>query len=201
MIVLNGQRISDHRAQKGQSMVEMAILLPIIIMLVLALVEVGIVFANYIALVNAAHEGAAFASMYPELGDRTCGSLGNPSTNLNGVGCIGAFDSEIYGGGSNNITIWNEYYDRVQSDVHTVVGEQLRAGGLLNQDILAVDRPVQDPATKSGCSLGTEQLCTITVTVHYRLHTFTSEVSMPGVGRFGLPNYYQLNYTFSMAIR
>lgn len=164
-------------------MIEMALTMPLLIMLALALVEIGIVFANYIALVNAAHEGAAFASMYPELAD--------PQGNS---------DTETYGGGNNGVTIWNEYVDRVQSDVHIVVGENLRASGLLNQDTLTVDRPVSD-SYSWGCTPSATQICMITVTVHYQLHTFTSDVSLPGVGRLGLPNYYLLGYTYKMAIR
>jgi hypothetical protein len=180
----------------GQSMVEMAMTLPLLIMLVLALIEIGIVLATYIALINAAHEGATFASMYPELGDRTCGATPYPT-------CVGAFDTKLYGGSTvtTTLTIWNEYYDRVQSEVVMFVGGALREGGLLTFDQLTVDRPVLDPATKSTCSKGTEPLCTITVTVHYNLHTFSSDMSLPGVGRLGLPNYYELKYTYAMPIR
>jgi len=174
----------------------MAMTLPLLIMLVLALIEIGIVLGTYIALINAAHEGAVFASMYPELGDRTCGATPNPT-------CAGTFDTKLYGGSTvtSTVTIWYEYYDRVQSEVVMFVGGALREGGLLTFDQLTVDRPVLDPATKSGCSQGTEPLCTITVTVHYNVHTFSSDMSLPGVGRLGLPNYYQLNYSYAMPIR
>lgn len=180
----------------GQSMVELVMTLPLLIMLVLALIEIGIVLGTYIALINAAHEGATFASMYPELGDRSCGELPNPT-------CEGASDDNLYGGSTvtSTLTIWNEYYDRVQSEVVMFNGESLVQGGLLTSNQFTVTRPILDPSSKSGCTNGTEPLCTVTVTVHYNLYTFSSNITLPVVGRLGLPTYYQLSYTYAMPVR
>jgi Flp pilus assembly protein TadG len=59
------------RETSGQNIVEMAVLLPFLLFMVLALYEMAQVFTAYIALVNAAREGAVFASLNSELSDST----------------------------------------------------------------------------------------------------------------------------------
>ena len=189
-----------YRQATGQSMVEIALTLPLLILIVIVLIDFGIVFASYLSLVNATREGAVFATMYPQLANTTCGS--NPHDlgfAYSGTACTIAQDDQSYGGGggvySSTVTIWNEYTNRIKNDVFVVVGEQLKASQLADQDILYIDRPV----LRSGC--GYTAGCPITVTVHYRVHTFTSDMSLPGYGRFGLPNYYEIQYSVGMPIR
>ncbi len=171
----------------GQSVVEMALALPFLLVIVILLVEMGIAFGSYISLVNATREGAIFASMHPEL-----------SSSAN--------DNNTYG----NSTLWNEYVSRVSNEVFVVVGEPLKASGMIDQDLLTVDRPVLcsgsacPTTTSNGIDCVTSNMgpnCPITVTAHYRMHTLTSDMSFPVFGRLGLPNYYQLNYTMGMGIR
>jgi hypothetical protein len=172
------------REEKGQSIVEIAVTLPFLIVIVIALVEMGIVFASYLSLVNAAREGAVFASMYSELSDPQ-----------------GRYDNRLYGGViTGTVTISNEYTSRVFNEIFVALAEPLRASQLLDQDRLIVDRPVLAP-TSSSCPTALEAGCPITVTVHFRIHTLTSDMSLPGVGRLGLPNYYQMNYSIGMPIR
>ncbi len=174
-------RTPDHPTLSGQSMVEVAVTLPFLILIVIALIEMGIVFASYISLVNATREGAVFASMYPQLS--TAPNYGTNS--YYGTG----------GGITNTITISSEYTTRISNEILYVSGEPLRAGQLIDQDILTMTPPVVDP------TCGINQGCPITVTVSYQVHTFTSDVSLPYFGRFGLPNYYLLSYTMGMPIR
>lgn len=175
-------------------MIEVALTLPLLIMLVLALVEMGIVFASYISLANGAREGVIFAAMHPELADATCGAIPNPD-------CTGPYDDSTFGGGTR--TRWDEYTTRVRDEVVALVTDPLKAGQVVDQDTLTVDRPIVGPAPGWQCP-GSDPKnagCPITVTVHYRLHTFMTDMSLPGVGRLGLPNYYQINYTVGMPIR
>ncbi|MBU0723312.1 pilus assembly protein [Patescibacteria group bacterium] len=51
------------KKEKGQSMVEMAVLIPILFMLLIGIFEVGVVFHNYLVLSQAAKEGARSASL------------------------------------------------------------------------------------------------------------------------------------------
>jgi hypothetical protein len=157
-------------------MVELAVTLPFLIAIVIGLIEMGIAFASYLSLVNATREGAIYASMHPELVDATQ----TPTSS----------------------TTWEEYVNRVANEVLVVVGERLKAGQLLTQDILTVDRPVIGPPDAiHGCPTGMEVGCPITVTTHFQIHTLTSDISLPYFGRFGLPSYYQINYSMGMPIR
>ena len=55
------------RRERGQSLVETAVVLPILLLLVAAIVDFGRAFDAYIVLTNAAREGARFGSTNPEL--------------------------------------------------------------------------------------------------------------------------------------
>jgi Flp pilus assembly protein TadG len=53
------------QAEKGQSLVEMALTLPVLLLLTLGTVDLGLGFKTYMALTNAAREGARWVSIYP----------------------------------------------------------------------------------------------------------------------------------------
>lgn len=162
--------------QRGQSIVEVAVALPFLIAIVIGLIEMGIVFASYLSLVNATREGAIYASMHPELTDANQ----TPTSS----------------------STWHEYYDRVANEIVVVIGEPLRAGQLLNQDALTVDRPVLGPPDAAhGCPTALEAGCPITVTVYFQIQTLTSDISLPYFERFGLPNYYRMSYSMGIPIR
>jgi hypothetical protein len=174
-------------------MVEVSMALPFLITIVIALVEMGILFASYLSLVNATREGAIFASMHPELINSQCGSTPYPTCTYNS-----ANDTSPFGGtGSTNTTVWSEYNNRVSNEVFVVLGETLERGQLLNQDSLTVYRPVADPSCSAPIGVG----CMITVTASYQIHTLTSDVSLPAFGRFGLPNTYQMKYSMVIPVR
>lgn len=155
-------------------MTELAIGLPFVMLIIIAVVEMGLVFATYISMINAAREGAVFASMHPELSD------------VNGT-----YDSDVVAPGTTSV--WDEYQLRVKNEVFVVTTEQLRANQLLTEDVIDVARPVTDGSTSAGNP--------ITVTVTYSISTFTSNISLPYFGRFGLPYRYRLVYSFGMPIR
>lgn len=50
-------------SQKGQSLVEMALILPILLLLLMGIIDFGWIFANQIELQNAARDGARYASV------------------------------------------------------------------------------------------------------------------------------------------
>lgn len=50
------------KKEKGQSMVEMAVMIPLLFMLLIGIFEVGVVFHNHLVLNQAAKEGARYAS-------------------------------------------------------------------------------------------------------------------------------------------
>jgi len=53
------------RRERGQSVVELAMLLPVLMLIVLGCLDLGRVFAVRMALANGAREGARVASLYP----------------------------------------------------------------------------------------------------------------------------------------
>jgi Flp pilus assembly protein TadG len=68
------------RSQRGQSMVEMALMMTILLVILSAVIDLGRAFFVYIAIQNSAAEGALYAAMYP-----TCAHSGDPT--YNGVVC------------------------------------------------------------------------------------------------------------------
>lgn len=59
------------RSEKGQSMVEFALLLPILILILLMIIEGGLIFGGYLELQNAARDGARYASVHTDKQDQT----------------------------------------------------------------------------------------------------------------------------------
>ena len=57
------------RRERGQSLVETAIVVPILLLLLAAVIDFGRVFDAYIVLTNAAREGARFGSVNPSMSD------------------------------------------------------------------------------------------------------------------------------------
>ena len=58
-----GLRIGKHR--QGQGLVEFALLLPILVLVVFGIFEIGRAFFTLVAITNAAREGARVYTIYP----------------------------------------------------------------------------------------------------------------------------------------
>jgi hypothetical protein len=54
------------KGQKGQSMVEMALAMPLLILILAGILDLGRAYFTYVALSDAAAEGAAYAAQHPE---------------------------------------------------------------------------------------------------------------------------------------
>ncbi|MCC7163178.1 MAG: pilus assembly protein [Anaerolineae bacterium] len=57
--------------EHGQSLVEVAVIFPFLLLLLLGAIEIAQAFNAYIALINSAREGASYATLYPEVVDCT----------------------------------------------------------------------------------------------------------------------------------
>lgn len=147
------------KAEHGQGLTEMAILIPFLLILLLGAIEIAQAFVAYIGLVNAAREGAIYASLHPEL----------------------STEPDMYDSACENCTT---YVDRVKTEI-IAVG--------LDTDFMTTLAPPTAPTIGINCE--------IRVTVGYQLTTFSSGISLPLVGRFGLPPTYNLRYEFAMPIR
>lgn len=53
------------KAERGQSIVELALLLPILISILIGVIDLGRAFNAYITITNAAREGARYGSLHP----------------------------------------------------------------------------------------------------------------------------------------
>lgn len=51
------------RAERGQALVELAVALPVLLMLLLAVIEFGFMFSSYLQIQNGAREAARFATL------------------------------------------------------------------------------------------------------------------------------------------
>ncbi len=74
------KQISPKTQERGQSMVELALAFVILLMMIAGVTDLGRAFFTYMALRDAAQEGAAFGSLYPTntagIVDRVEGSAG-----------------------------------------------------------------------------------------------------------------------------
>ncbi len=55
--------------QKGQSLLEFALLLPILLVILAGILDLGRLYYAYVAVTDAAAEGAAYAAIHPEASD------------------------------------------------------------------------------------------------------------------------------------
>lgn len=84
--------IRSRRAEKGAALVEMALILPLLVMLLLGITTAGIAYGQANALQTAAREGTRFAATYPDVSS-------NLSTVLNVTkrAAVGALDDTVPG--------------------------------------------------------------------------------------------------------
>jgi len=57
--------MGSDRGERGQGLVELSLLLPILLVVAMGAVDLGRVYFAYVAVVNAAREGAFYASLNP----------------------------------------------------------------------------------------------------------------------------------------
>ena len=58
------------RREKGQSLLEFALILPVLLIVLAGVLDLGRLYYSYIAVTDAAAEGATYAAMYPEVSAR-----------------------------------------------------------------------------------------------------------------------------------
>lgn len=127
------------KRQEGSAVVETSFAALVLILLLIAIFEFGMVFSTYAATLNASRAGATYASMHPDPSDPA----------------------------------YMRYAD--------IVRNEMRAAHL-NMNNVEVLTPETPEGLGAGHPLG--------VTVMYRLQTFSSGISLPVFGRFGLPRHY-----------
>ena len=94
-------RIGKNRgAEKGQSIVETALVLPVLLLLIVIVVDAARAFDAYIVLTNAAREGARFASLEPapdgsQIRALVVDDVVNSGTNITNMADFSAADVEL----------------------------------------------------------------------------------------------------------
>lgn len=79
--------INGKEKEHGQSLVEMAFILPILVLVLAASVDLGRAFYAYVSMTNAAREGARFGAGYPPYkSDYTSGIQTRTQTELSSYG-------------------------------------------------------------------------------------------------------------------
>ena len=70
------------RSERGASLIETALVLPLLLLLVGGIVDFGFAFNNYITITNAAREGARYASRFPNDADGILNAAKQEATNF-----------------------------------------------------------------------------------------------------------------------
>jgi Flp pilus assembly protein TadG len=89
-------RIKKLDRSQGQSMIEMAVLLPLLLVLIIGAIEFGRLFFTQVVITNAAREGAYYLATHPS--DYDSGTGNAPNTTI-------AAEMEASNSGIDNITV------------------------------------------------------------------------------------------------
>src|SRR3972149_4234930 len=76
------------RAARGQSLVEFALVIPILLILVFGIIDFGMGLRSYISLTNATREGARFAAVGNPAGAYPADCTGSTTTSVVGRFCV-----------------------------------------------------------------------------------------------------------------
>jgi hypothetical protein len=110
------------RSDRGASLIETALVLPLLLLLVGGIVDFGFAFNNYITITNAAREGARYASRFPNDADGILNAAKQEATNFGVI----LTDDEITispdppGGAGTTITV------TIEHDYETLLGGIIR---------------------------------------------------------------------------
>lgn len=124
------QALNLRAARSAQSMVEFALVAPLLVAIVLGMIELGIVFSAYVGLTNSAREAARAASVY-RYADATPLSTDPVAVNTVDAGRLVAFTSSL----SETLN------PLIASQPLTVTIAYLPAPGAVYQQPTGVERP------------------------------------------------------------
>ena len=126
----------QERTEKGQSLVEFAVSLVLLLLLLVGIVDISRAVYTYLALRDAAEEGAIFGSMYPDQTDVLRTRVIESSSLVNGMGLSSDENVDIvvtfnnYGNPipcvGSLIEVWVEYpsFELTMPFIGAVVGKQ-----------------------------------------------------------------------------
>lgn len=115
------------RTEGGQTLVEMAIVLPVLLLVLFAIIHIGIVFHNYLALTDAVRVGARKGAVSRELPDPTGATIAAVENAATDLGADLDVDVDTPGGWTpgSDVTVTATYpYDI------NIIGWVIAAGSL-----------------------------------------------------------------------
>jgi hypothetical protein len=110
------------RSDRGASLIETALVLPLLLLLVGGIVDFGFAFNNYITITNATREGARYASKLPGDADGIRNAAKQEATNFGVILTDGeiTISPEPPGGAGTKITV------TIEHDYETLLGGIIR---------------------------------------------------------------------------
>ena len=171
-----GQRTGE----RGQSLVEASITLVFLLLLTIAIFEMAQVFSAYLVLVNSVRDGAIYAASHSR-SDQL-------QREVQDLRSRPGYQPNTYCSNPNNPTYThlNAYCERVKQGV-LIRGLDPAAAYLTVLD------PIFEPSSKNAAGF------VVIVGAEYRFTTlFTSSISLPLLGRMGLPSQYTVSYTMKV---
>jgi Flp pilus assembly protein TadG len=121
------------KREKGQSLVEFAVSVVILLLLLSGIVDLGRLLFQYISMRDAAQEGATYGIIEPTdcngIVTRTAGLLSDPTNinvgvTINGTTCASADASDACGGNEIIVTVTNPTFHITMPFLGTILGGQ-----------------------------------------------------------------------------
>jgi len=126
---------STKKTEKGQSLVELAMSITVLLVLLAGVVDLGSLFFQYMAMRDAAQEGASFASVYPSacsnIEARVMANLHNDDPTevhveilVDGVNCADASASNACAPKDVKVSVHQPEYELMMPMIGAFVGSQ-----------------------------------------------------------------------------
>jgi hypothetical protein len=144
------KKINHQKSEKGQSLIELAISLVILLILLAGIVDLGRVSFYYIAMRDAAQEGATYGTVYPNhcfaIEDRVRAGVVDDSTvnvsiSVNGENCLSAVSTDACEGKVIAVTV---------SDPDFPITMPL-LGSFLGSQTISLETTIEDTILRPGC--------------------------------------------------
>ncbi len=121
--------------QKGQSFVELGVFLVILLVILSGVLEFGMLMYQYIAMKDAAQEGAVYASMFPSACNQTIERIKQGVNNIdpakleveiqvNGVACASASAADACASHEVKVMVRQPNYEIMVPFLGTILGRQ-----------------------------------------------------------------------------
>ena len=126
-----GRRLKENSGEKGQSLVELALVLPVLLIILAGTVDLGRILFYYLSMRNAAQEGVTFGTVYPthcnQIYDRAFFTLNDPdlqvNVKINGATC-NPFDANACYNNTLEVVVENPAYPLTMPFIGTFLGTQ-----------------------------------------------------------------------------